>query len=168
MEYAVGDKVLLSTQNIPLKGIGTKKLCAKYIGPFEVLERIGLAAYKLQLPEHFKTHNVLNVDLLKAWHSNGTYQPPPTSLLVEDEEEYVIEEILDHRPKGTKRSDSKSQFLIKWEGYGSENNIWEPRSHLRHAPESLKEYWTKVAVRATKPRRGAAGRLAPVSKRMKR
>ena len=146
MEYAVGEKVLLSTQNIPVKGIETNRLCAKYFGPFEVLQRIGSAAYRLQMLEHFKTHNVFNADLLKPGIAMAPISPgaPPTSLLVEDEEEYVIEEILDHRPKGTNQSDSKMHFLIKWESYG-ENNTWEPCRHLRHASE----YWTKVAVHAS-------------------
>ena len=42
VQFAVGDKVLLSTQNIPLKGIGTKELTAKFIGPFDILQRVGL------------------------------------------------------------------------------------------------------------------------------
>ena len=164
----MGNKVLLSTQNIPLKGIGTKKLTAKFIGPFDILQRVGPVAYKLKLPDHFRTHNVFHVGLLKAWRSNGNYQPPPTSMLVEDDEEYMVETILDHRPKGKKKSDSKLQFLIKWEGYGSENNTWGPRKNLKNAPESLKEYSDMVAVQAAKPKRGPAGRLAPASKRLKK
>lgn len=38
-----------------------------------------------------------------------------------DEEEYQVEEILDHQIKR-----GKHLYLIKWEGYGSDSNTWEP------------------------------------------
>ena len=54
--------------------------------------------------------------------------------LVEDDEECEVETILDHRLKGKRKSDSKLQFLTEREGYGSENNTWEPRKHLPLRP----------------------------------
>lgn len=38
-----------------------------------------------------------------------------------DEEEYQVEKILDHAVKR-----GKHLYLIKWEGYGSDANTWEP------------------------------------------
>ena len=53
-EFNVGDKVLLSTLNInKIIKQQTNKLREKFIGPYEILERIGAVAYKLKLPEHF-------------------------------------------------------------------------------------------------------------------
>ncbi|GKG51455.1 hypothetical protein Tco_0541839, partial [Tanacetum coccineum] len=52
-EYEVGENVLLKVS--PWKGVmrfGKKdKLAPRYVGPFEILERIGLVAYRLRLPE---------------------------------------------------------------------------------------------------------------------
>ena len=47
VEYAMGQKVLLSTKNLRLKL--PRKLQDQYVGPFEVLKRVGPTAYKLDL-----------------------------------------------------------------------------------------------------------------------
>ncbi|GKG31379.1 hypothetical protein Tco_0423867, partial [Tanacetum coccineum] len=53
LEFEVGDRVLLKVS--PWKGvvrIGKKgKLAPRYVGPFEILERTGLVAYRLRFPE---------------------------------------------------------------------------------------------------------------------
>ena len=52
IEYVVGDKVFLKVS--PWKGIlrfgRHGKLSPRYIGPYKVIERVGLLAYKLALP----------------------------------------------------------------------------------------------------------------------
>ncbi|GJS59855.1 hypothetical protein Tco_0654639 [Tanacetum coccineum] len=57
LESEVGDRVLLKVS--PWKGVvrfGKKgKLAPRYVGPFEILERIGLVAYRLRLPEELNS-----------------------------------------------------------------------------------------------------------------
>jgi hypothetical protein len=62
--FHVGDHVYLKVS--PMKGVtrfGVKgKLAPRYVGPFQVLERCGHVAYKVQLPENLSVvHNVFHV-----------------------------------------------------------------------------------------------------------
>ncbi|XP_070014605.1 uncharacterized protein [Nicotiana sylvestris] len=68
--FMVGEKVLLKVS--PMKGVmrfGKKrKLSSRYIGPFEVLQKIGEAAYKLALPPILSSvHPVFHVSMLRKY-----------------------------------------------------------------------------------------------------
>jgi len=68
LEFQVGDHVFLKVS--PTKGIrrfGIKgKLSPRYVGPFEILERIGVVAYRLALPPSLdKVHDVFHVSMLR-------------------------------------------------------------------------------------------------------
>ncbi|XP_057522633.1 uncharacterized protein LOC130802641 [Amaranthus tricolor] len=74
--YDVGDKVFLKVS--PMKRVmrfGVKgKLNPKYVGPYEVLERIGEVAYKLALPvELSKVHNVFHVSQLRRYRCDPSH-----------------------------------------------------------------------------------------------
>ena len=56
--------MLLSTRNLKLK-VPKKKIAAKFIGPFRVLDAIGKQAYRLALPTSYQIHNVFYVSLLE-------------------------------------------------------------------------------------------------------
>ena len=71
VSYEVGSEVLLSTSNIKLKTPGARKLLPRWIGPFEIVKRIGVVAYRLKLPETMRIHNVFHVSLLKPYKANG-------------------------------------------------------------------------------------------------
>ncbi|GJY10400.1 hypothetical protein Tco_0378585 [Tanacetum coccineum] len=67
LEFEVGDRVLLKV--LPWKGVvrfGKKgKLAPRYVGPFEILERIGLVAYRLRLPEELNSvHWTLHSEIM--------------------------------------------------------------------------------------------------------
>nr|GFA63010.1 putative reverse transcriptase domain-containing protein [Tanacetum cinerariifolium] len=74
LEFEVGDQVLLKVS--PWKGVvhfGKKgKLAPRYIGPFEILEKIVPVAYRLRLPEELSSvHNTFHVSNLKKCLANA-------------------------------------------------------------------------------------------------
>jgi hypothetical protein len=68
-EFKVGDHVFLKMKanKSSLKLGSCSKLAARFCGPFEILERIGLAAYMISLPASMIVHNVFHVSLLKKY-----------------------------------------------------------------------------------------------------
>ena len=79
VEYAVGDKVLLSTKNLRLHG--TRKFRDRFVGPFVITERIGNTAYHLDLLRSTAlsgVYNVFHVLLLHGWLSNGVHANVPS------------------------------------------------------------------------------------------
>ena len=95
IQFSVGDLVLLSTQNLRLKGI-PHKLQQKFCGPYKILERIGTQAYRLKLPDSWRIHPVFHISLLKQWKESLVQQvPKDVELEVADRPEYFeVERIL--------------------------------------------------------------------------
>ena len=76
IEYEVGDKVFLKVS--PWKKIlyfGRKgKLSPRFIGPYEILERVGPVAYHLALPlELVELHDVFHVSMLRRYRYDTSY-----------------------------------------------------------------------------------------------
>ena len=138
--FEIGDKVLLSTKNVTLKNPSSKKLLPLWVGPFEIIERIGKVAYKLKLSAEMRMHNVFHVSLLKAYRSDGNRIPPPIPEEIAGELEYEMEQVLSYDGR-------RKKFLVKWLGYGHENNTWEPETNLRNSQELVQEYWDLVRLR---------------------
>jgi hypothetical protein len=142
VSYAVDDFVLLNTKNIKLKGPqdASRKFHPRFIGPFKILKKVGTVAYKLELPVNMsRIHPVFHVSLLKKWTLPYRTQPPPPTIEIEGETLWLFERILDHRKKGR-----KNEYLVKWEGYGHENNSWEPESSFDNCRVEITKYWTSV------------------------
>ena len=67
-EFEVGDMVYLKLQPYIQTSVAPRsnqKLSFKYFGPYKILQKVGNAAYKLELPPDAKIHSVVQVSLLK-------------------------------------------------------------------------------------------------------
>jgi hypothetical protein len=90
------------------------KLAMKYFGPYKILEKIGDAAYKLELPMHSQVHPVFHISQLKTYTSNYTpvfqnlTSPPQLDISVL-EPEAILE-----RRLSKKGNTAITQILVKW------------------------------------------------------
>ena len=114
LDLVVREKVYLKIQPYKLKTLARRhnqKLSPRFYGPFEVLEKIGVAAYKLQLPPGSNIHPVFHVSLLKRRVSpRATSQPLPSCLDEGWELKVNPETII-----AVKKNDAgQEEILVKW------------------------------------------------------
>nr|GEY96038.1 putative reverse transcriptase domain-containing protein [Tanacetum cinerariifolium] len=109
MEFQVGDKVMLKVS--PWKGVvrfGKRgKLNPRYVRPFKVLKKVGVVAYKLELPQELsRVHNTFHVSNLKKCYSDDPLVIPLEGLQLDGKLHFVEEpvEVMDHEVKQLRRS----------------------------------------------------------------
>ncbi|KAL6225843.1 hypothetical protein ACLB2K_004692 [Fragaria x ananassa] len=85
LEFQVGDWVFLKLS--PWKGVlrfdKRGKLSPRYIGPYEIIERVGSLAYRLVLPSELsRIHNVFHVSMLRKFIADPSHvlEEQPISL----------------------------------------------------------------------------------------
>jgi len=99
--FQMRDKVLLQSINICTLW-SKKKIDHRQLKSFRILKKIDTQAYKLELSERYDAiHSIFHVFLLKLWHSRDENSKLQI-ILVEEEEEWKIEKILDQRIKKEK------------------------------------------------------------------
>jgi transposase InsO family protein len=140
-EYAVGDEVLLSTENMTLR-FPSRMLSPKCVGPFRIMDFRGKNAVKIKPTGRFKAlHDIVNVEYLRPYNARSeNVGPPPHHLSVKPVaveplgEWYEIAEILDHRG----RPCPTQQCLVRWEGFDASHDSWVPRCDI--TPKALIAY----------------------------
>ena len=117
----------------------TTKLAPKRHGPFPIIQVMSPVNYRLRLPTQWSIHDVFHINLLTPYqetklHRSNYSRPAPD--LVDNEEEYKVEKILDSWQFGR---GCKKQYLIKWKGYLDSDNKWVDHKDV-HAPEAIREF----------------------------
>ena len=117
---------------------GPKKLQMKRTSPFEIEEVVSHMAFCLRIPSQWKIHPTFHASLLMNYmetleHGPNFIRPPPD--LIDGEEEYEVEVVLGHRGKPSRRT-----FLIRWKGYSTAEDTWEPERNLSNAQPLITEY----------------------------
>ncbi|KAF8707360.1 Chromo (CHRromatin Organization MOdifier) domain, partial [Rhizoctonia solani] len=182
-EFDIGEEAWLDAKNINLKTL-SPKLTKQRLGPFKVIKKISDRAYRLELPPSMRIHNsmalspmdyetkrgvkgpggMVRVEGNKAWvkgllskvkkDNKRAFENHPPPVTVDGEEEYEVEGITN-----AKERNGKWFFQVKWKGYRSEENTWEPRENLKNAGKILKKYeeeMRKKALGTAKALRGGA------------
>ena len=135
LEFEVGDHVFLKV--IPKRGVvrfGKRgKLSPRFIGPFEILKRVGTVAYQLALPPSMLgVHEVFHVSMLRR------YTPDPAHVVdwgeIKVDADGTFEEgpvcIMDSRDQVLQR---KTVRLVRvlWRHRGVEESTWERKDMMR-------------------------------------
>jgi hypothetical protein len=110
LEFKEGDHMYLKVS--PIQGMRRfkvkGKLSPRFIGPFQILKRVGEVAYQLELPDHLAdVHDVFHVSQLKKYLRVPEEQLPMEKLSVQDDLAYTKYpiKILDTLSRVTRNSD---------------------------------------------------------------
>jgi len=137
--FQPGDRVYLDASDIKTTR-PSRKLAHRQLGPYVVERAVGSNAYRLKLPRSMKAlHPVFNVVKLMLAPTDpisGRHPaPPPEPEIVDGELHHEVEAILNSRIFR-----NKLQFLVKWEGYGYEENQWLKEDDIA-APEAIARFY---------------------------
>src|ERR1700749_790255 len=139
------DRVWLEGTNLKLSH-PSSKLAPKRFVPFKITEVLSPVTFRVSLPPQWKIHNVFHASLLtpyKETEEHGVNFPQPPPDIIDGEEEYEVEKIIDVRRRGR-----KLQFLLRWKGYSPAEDTWENEEDI-HAPELLENFYLGDPVRTS-------------------
>ena len=135
VEFQVGDRVMLKVS--PWKGIirfgKREKLSPRFLGPFTILERIDLQAYRLKLPPEMDgIHPTFHVCYLQKCLAEEESVIPLTEIRVDncnrcvEEPEAILE-------KKTKKLRHKEVTMVKvqWKHHRGANVTWESEEDMK-------------------------------------
>ncbi|XP_024030689.1 uncharacterized protein LOC112094320 [Morus notabilis] len=113
------------------------KLAPRYIGPFPIVQRVGVVAYRLALPpESSHVHDVFHVSMLRK------YQPDPEAVVqwydvpIQDDTTYdeVPVQIIDRKMKSLRHREIPLVKVL-WQHHGVEEATWELETMMQeHYP----------------------------------
>ena len=157
-QYKLEDQVWLKATHLKLPHQGSK-LNPKWYGPFKILNVISSVAFKLDLPVSWTIHPIFHASLLTPYvkmcaHGPNYSQPPPD--LIDDKEQYKVEQIRNHWHHGHFRM---LQYLINWQGYPESDNTWEPADQV-HALDLLQEYHRHWPLKSIKGKQNPPAKTA--------
>ena len=125
----MGEKVFLKVS--PWRGIlrfGKQgKLSPRYIGPYEIRERVGPLAYRLALPpELSRLHDVFHVSMLRRYRSDPSHVIQEPEIEVSEDLTYQEKpiEILDRMVRKL-RSKEIPMVKVKWNHHSPKEATWE-------------------------------------------
>nr|GFA47691.1 putative nucleotidyltransferase, ribonuclease H [Tanacetum cinerariifolium] len=135
LEFQPGDHVFLKVS--PARGVrrfGIKgKLSPRFIGPFEILDRVGEVSYRLALPPQLShVHNVFHVSLLRGYkyHPLHVISYPLDQICVDLSYVEEPEAILDRQDR-VMRKKTIPFVKILWRNHPEREATWETEESIR-------------------------------------
>jgi hypothetical protein len=135
LEFEVGDHVFLRVS--PKKGLVRfrrgGKLAPRFIGPFQILSRVGEVAYRLALPSELgNVHNVFHVSMLRKYMRDESHVIQYSELEVAPDASYEEQaiRILDSREQ-VLRGKTIPLVRVLWQHHGAKESTWEREDEMR-------------------------------------
>ncbi|KAL0541249.1 hypothetical protein IC582_021291 [Cucumis melo] len=144
LEFEIGDKVFLKVA--PMKGVlrfeRRGKLSPRFVGPFEILERIGPVAYRLALPPSLSAvHDVFHVSMLRKYVPDPSHVVDYEPLEIDENLSYVEQpvEVLAREVK-TLRNKEIPLVKVLWRNHRVDEATWEREDDMKSRyPELFEE-----------------------------
>nr|GEY83595.1 putative reverse transcriptase domain-containing protein [Tanacetum cinerariifolium] len=135
LEFKVGDRVLLKvSQWTGVVRFGKKgKLAPRYVGPFEIMERVGQVAYRLKLPQELSCiHDTFHVSNLNKCLAESDAQIPVEEIKVDENLRFVEEpiEIMERDVKNLKRR-RIPLVKVRWNSKQGAEYTWEREDQFK-------------------------------------
>jgi len=128
----------------------SEKLMKCFVGPYKIKGIISSNAVELELPKSIRIHPIVNVSKVRLYKPQveGQKKTPPKPVIIEGEEEFKVEKILNKRIV-----QGKKKFLVRWKGYTVEKDTWEDRKNLENAKGLVEEFEREYGEEAEELRR---------------
>jgi len=148
LEFQVGEHVFLriSLTKRVIRFGAREKLSSRYIGPFEILERMGEVAYKLALPPSLEgVHNVFHVSQLRRYIRDESYVLDYLKLELQPDLSYTEQPmaIVDRSVK-TLKNRTIPLVLVLWNRHSPGEATWERENVIRDRYPHLFEPWVVI------------------------
>ena len=135
IRYEIDEKVFLkvSPWNKVMRFRKNGKLSPRFIGPYEVIEKVGPVAYRLALPPDLeKIHNVFHVSILRRYRSDPSHVFSSETIELRPDLSYE-EDPVKILAREVKELRNKKIPLVKvlWRNHKTEEATWESEETIR-------------------------------------
>lgn len=119
--------------DVDLSRNNSGKLTDRFTGPYIITEALSDDNFRIELPFNSRANAVFHSSKLKAGPAFDAVRPEP--VLVDGEEHFEVEAIIDHR-----MSRGRLQYLVLWLGYPASQATWLPDCKLTHCRDAIDMY----------------------------
>ncbi|KAL4014217.1 hypothetical protein IC575_026414 [Cucumis melo] len=141
LEFQIGEQVFLKLS--PWRGVlrfGRKgKLSSRYIGPYQIIERVRLAAYRLELlAELARIHDDFHVSMLRKYISDPSHVLQVQPIELKEDLSYREEAVqILNRKEQVLRNKTIRLVKVFWRHHGIEEATWELKYQIRRSYPTL-------------------------------